>query len=114
MGCRPRRDEHYFAYSNFNFPVIGSVIERATGERFDVWMRREVLEPMRIDGCFNWPTCSDAALARAVVLTQDGRAVRDDLHGMRPDCPVFVENGPCDLSRWKPGDNGALFSPQGG
>jgi CubicO group peptidase (beta-lactamase class C family) len=33
---------------------------------------------------------------------------------MRPDCPVFVENGPCDLSRWKPGDNGALFSPQGG
>jgi CubicO group peptidase (beta-lactamase class C family) len=106
--------EHYFAYSNFNFPVIGSVIERASGERFDVWMRREVLEPMRIDGCFNWPTCSDAAVARAVVLTQDGKAVRDDLHGRRPDCPVFVENGPCDLNRWKPGDNGALFSPQGG
>jgi CubicO group peptidase (beta-lactamase class C family) len=105
----------YFAYSNFNFPVIGSVIERATGERFDRWIRREVLEPMKLDACFNWPTCSDAAVERAIVLTQDGKAVRDDLHGKRPDCPVFAREGePCDLGRWQPGDNGALFSPQGG
>jgi CubicO group peptidase (beta-lactamase class C family) len=105
----------YFAYANFNFPVIGSIIERATGERFDLRMRREVLEPMKLDACFNWPTCSDAAVARAVVLTQDGKAVRDDLHGKRPDCPVFAREGePCDLGRWRLGENGALFSPQGG
>jgi CubicO group peptidase (beta-lactamase class C family) len=106
--------EHYFAYSNFNFPVIGSVVERVTGERFDLWMRREVLERMKIDACFNWPTCTDRAITRAVVLTQDGEPVRDDLHGKRPECPVFVDKGPCDLARWKLGDNGALFSPQGG
>ena len=106
--------EHYFAYSNFNFPVIGSVVEKVTGERFDLWMRREVLEPMKIDACFNWPTCTDRAITRAVVLTQGGEPVRDDLHGKRPDCPVFVDKGPCDLARWKLGDNGALFSPQGG
>ena len=107
-------DDHYFAYANFNFPVVASAIERVTGERFDIWMRREVLEPMKLDACFNWPTCSDTAVARAVVLTQDGKPVRDDLHGTRPDCPVYVEDGPCDLGRWKLGDNGALFSPQGG
>lgn len=107
--------EGYFAYANFNFPVIGSIIEKVTRERFDVWIRREVIEPMKLDACFNWPTCSDAALTRAVVLTQDGKAVRDDLGGKRPDCPVFVKDGePCDLARWKLGDNGALFSPQGG
>ena len=107
--------EGYFAYANFNFPVVGSIIEKVTRERFDVWMRREVIEPMKLDACFNWPTCGDAALARAVVLTQDGKAVRDDLGGKRPDCPVFVKEGePCDLARWKLGDNGALFSPQGG
>jgi CubicO group peptidase (beta-lactamase class C family) len=89
-------------------------MEKVTRERFDLWMRREVLEPMKLDSCFNWPTCSDAAAARAVVLMQDGKPVRDDLHGRRPDCPVFVEEGPCDLSRWKLGENGALFSPQGG
>ena len=78
-------------------------------------MRREVLEPMKLDSCFNWPTCTDAAIARAVVLTQDGKVVRDDLGSRRPDCPVFVRDGEaCDLGRWKLGENGALFSPQGG
>jgi CubicO group peptidase (beta-lactamase class C family) len=105
----------YFTYANLNFGVVGSLIERAIGERFDIWMRREVLDPMRIDACFNWPTCSDEAIARAVVLTQSGKAVRDDLGGRRPDCPVFVRDGEaCDLARWKLGENGALFSPQGG
>ena len=106
--------EGYFAYANFNFPVVASAMELVTGERFDRWIRREVIEPMKLDACFNWPTCSDAAVARAVVLTQDSKPVRDDLHGQRPDCPVFVEDGPCDLGRWRLGDNGALFSPQGG
>lgn len=105
----------YFAYSNFNFPVIASVMEMASGERFDLLMKRLVLGPMNLDACFNWPTCSDAAIARAVVLTQDGKPVRDDLGGKRPPCPVFVREGqPCDLDRWRLGDNGALFSPQGG
>lgn len=105
----------YFTYSNLNFPVVGSIIERVTGERFDIWMRREVLDPMRLDACFNWPTCSNAALARAVVLMQDGKVVRDDLGGRQPDCPLFVNDGePCDLNRWRVGENGALFSPQGG
>jgi CubicO group peptidase (beta-lactamase class C family) len=105
----------YFTYSNLNFPVIGSIVEQVTGERFDIWMRREVLGPMALDACFNWPTCSGSAVARAVVLMQDGKVVRDDLGGRQPDCPVFVNEGePCDLKRWRVGENGALFSPQGG
>ena len=105
----------YFTYSNLNFPILASIVERITGERFDIWMRREVLEPMNLDACFNWPTCSDAAVARSVVLTQDGKPIRDDLGGKRPACPVYAKDGDnCDLARWKPGENGALFSPQGG
>jgi CubicO group peptidase (beta-lactamase class C family) len=108
--------DNYFAYVNLNYPIIGSIIEQATGERFDLWMRRNVLEPMKLDACFNWPTCSDAAVARAVELdTPEGKPVKDDLHGRRPDCPVFVKDGDrCELSRSKLGENGALFSPQGG
>jgi CubicO group peptidase (beta-lactamase class C family) len=104
----------YFHYSNLNFPIVASIVEQVTGERFDQWMRREVIEPMKLDACYNWPTCSDAKVARAVVLMQDGKAVRDDLGGKRPDCPVYVDAGPCDLTRWKLAENGALFSPQGG
>ena len=106
--------EGYFTYSNLNFPVVASVVEKMTGERFDLWMRREVIEPMKLDACYNWQTCSDAKVARAVVLTQDGKPVRDDLGGGRPDCALYVEKGPCEIARWKLGENGALFAPQGG
>lgn len=108
--------DHYFAYSNMNFPIIASIVEQVTGERFDIWMRANVLDPMKIEACFNWPTCSDAAIARAVQLSApDGTPIRDDLHGKRPQCPVYVvEPVPCDLSLWRLGENGALFAPQGG
>ncbi|GAA3904406.1 serine hydrolase domain-containing protein [Sphingomonas limnosediminicola] len=106
---------NYFSYVNTNYPIVGSIIERVTGERFDIWVRREVLEPMKLDACFNWPTCSDAAVARAVELDQGGKPVKDDLHGKQPDCPVFVKDPTsCDLKLWKLGENGSLFSPQGG
>ena len=106
----------YFAYVNLNYPIIGSIIEKVIGERFDIWMRREILEPMKLDACFNWPTCSDAAVTRAVELDDpSGKPVKDDLHGRRPECPVFVNEGaPCDLKLWRLGENGSLFSPQGG
>lgn len=105
----------YFTYANLNFPVVASIIERVTGERFDQAVRRLVLDPMKLDACYNWPTCSDRAIARAVVLMQDGAAVKDDLRGERPNCPVFVRDGqPCLLDGYRPGDNGALFAPQGG
>ena len=29
----------YFKYANMNFPIVASIIERVTGERFDRWMR---------------------------------------------------------------------------
>jgi CubicO group peptidase (beta-lactamase class C family) len=106
----------FFRYSNLNFPVIGSIMERATGERLDVLTARLVLRPLGLDACMNWTTCSEAAMARAAVLYDErGAPIRDDLGGRRPDCPVFAPQGSvCDLSTYRPGDNGALFSPQGG
>lgn len=106
----------YFRYTNLNFPLVAMVMERATGERFDRLMKRLVLQPLDIEGCFNWDACSEATAARAVVLYDtEGKPVRDDNHGRKPDCPVVkASDGDCDLSRWRVGDNGALFSPQGG
>lgn len=106
----------YFRYTNFNFPLVAQLMERASGQRFDVLMRQLVLEPLKLDACFNWSGCSDAAIQNAVVLYDaDGKPQKDDLHGKRPDCPVITREGDdCDLARGTPGSNGALFSPQGG
>src|SRR5690606_20645442 len=106
----------YFRYTNLNFPLVAQAMERATGERFDRLMDRLVLQPLGIEGCFNWASCSDATVARAVVLYRDnGEAANDDLHGARPDCPVVAaDDSGCDLAQWRAGENGALFSPQGG
>lgn len=105
----------HFRYTNLNFPLVAMAMENATGERFDRLMQRLVLEPLQLDACYNWDGCDAATAARAVVLYRDGEPVRDDNRGGKPVCAVVVaEGGDCDLARWKPGDNGALFSPQGG
>lgn len=105
----------YFRYANFNFPVIAAVIERATGERFDRLVDRLVLKPLSIDACFNWASCSDAAVTRGVVLYRSRQPTKDDNRGARPACPVTpASDGSCDLSLWRAGANGAIFSPQGG
>lgn len=106
----------WFHYANINFPVVASVMEAATGNRFDAVMRKEVLGPLRLDACFNWSGCSPAALRRAVVLYRaSGEVARDDLRGRLPDCLVLTREGAvCDLYGYVPGSNGALFSPQGG
>ena len=107
----------WFHYTNLNFPVVASVIEQATGQRFDVAMQRLVLAPLGLDACFNWGAgCSAGAVSRAVVLYRaNGDVARDDLHGSFPACPVVAgPNGKCDIWSYRLGDNGALFSPQGG
>lgn len=106
----------FFRYANLNFPVIATIMEAATHERFDRLMAREVFGPLGLDACFNWTACSDAAIARAVVLTApDGAVLRDDLKGRRPPCPVVpAGDGSCTLDAYRAGTNGGLFSPQGG
>lgn len=104
----------YFRYSNVAFPVVASVMEKAGNERFDRLIHRLVLAPLKLDACYNWSTCSDAKIARHVVLYRaSGEVALDDLGGKRPDCPVIATQG-CDLAGYRLGENGALFSPQGG
>ena len=107
----------WFHYTNLNFPVVASVIEKVTGQRFDVAMQHLVLAPLGLDACFNWGAgCSAGAAGRAVVLYRaNGNVARDDLHGTFPACPVVAgPGGKCDLWSYALGENGALFSPQGG
>lgn len=104
----------FFRYANFNTPVVAAAMERATGERFDLLMKRLVLDPLRLDACFNWAACTVAATRRAVVQYRERAPTRDEPEAIA-SCPVTpARDGSCDLARWRPGRNGATFSPQGG
>lgn len=113
---RTRRPGGSFAYANINFPIVAAVMEGATGERFDRLMNDLVFRPLRLDACFNWTMCSDAAIARAVTLYRpNGDVARDDLRGVRPACPVVpARDGSCDLASYRLTRSSGSFSPQGG
>jgi CubicO group peptidase (beta-lactamase class C family) len=106
----------WFTYTNLNFPIIASVMEAATGERFDRLIDRTVMKPLKLSACFNWSPCTAEDAKRAVVLFRStGEVARDDLKGALPPCPgVPGKGGACDLSGYTPGWNGGIFSPQGG
>ena len=104
----------YFRYTNLNFPVVATVIEKVTGERFDRAMKRLVLDPLDLAACYNWASCSPDRVANAVVLYGEDGTVRFDDAARRAGCPVNDAIGACDLAAYVPGENGALFSPQGG
>ncbi len=106
----------WFHYTNLNFPIVASVMEAATGERFDRLIDRTVMKPLKLSACFNWSPCTEAQAAKAVTLYRaTGEVARDDLKGKLPLCPgVPGKDSACDLTRYTPGWNGAIFSPQGG
>lgn len=108
----------FFSYCNLGFGVIGALIERLTGERFDLHVDRHVLAPLGIDASFNVRTLSDDGIRNLAVLyrrQRDGAwdaeapwcAQADDLRGVRPAAPAGLET-------YLPGTNGVFFSPQGG
>ncbi|MGN5375168.1 serine hydrolase domain-containing protein [Sphingomonas hankookensis] len=71
----------WFAYANLNFPIVASVIERTTGERFDRAMQRLVFAPLGIEACYNWASCPPDLAARAVVQYRGRKPTKDDHRG---------------------------------
>ena len=118
----------YFCYSNLNYGILATVMERLSGERFDLFMRDRVLAPLGIDGGFNVNLLSDEGLGKLAALYRKAGADDvwkpwgpwiaqvDDLGGRRVPVPFRAASGigPEALKAYEPGTNGSIFSPQGG
>ena len=104
----------YWRYANVGFPLIGAVMEQATGKRLDVLMQELVLQPLGMQACYGWPTCDAATAARAVTLYREGKPVVDDNQGKKPACGITkASDGSCDLGKWRAGAATNVFGPQG-
>lgn len=110
----------FFTYSNLGWGVIGTIMEAATGERFDLLMRRLLLDPLGVHGGYNVAALPAADVANLATLYRK-RTV---------DTEIWDANGPWiaqvddfstrapqpapGLDAYKPGSNATPFSPTGG
>lgn len=105
----------YFSYANLNSPVIAAALEGTTGERFDRLVARLVLQPLKLDACFNWHAgCSPERRLQAVTLLRPNGNLAKDAPGPEACTLVPAADGNCDPARYVLARNGSAFSPQGG
>ena len=79
----------HFAYSNINYGLIGTLIEQLSGERFDLYMKEHILEPLGIAGSYNVTLLDD--IDDVVVLYRNingaWTAQIDNYQGVMPTAP---------------------------
>ncbi len=107
----------YYTYCNLGFGLIGTVMERVTGERFDHLMARLLLQPLGLQAGYNPSELPKAAQERLATIYRK-RAV--DSETWNPDGPWVAQvdapgiQPPSGLAGYVPGTNATPFSPTGG
>jgi len=120
----------YYEYCNLGYAILGGIIEQCTGKRFDLYMRDEIFLPLGIDGGFNPLLISDERFGDLSPIYRKcppesekwdaagaWQSQIDDYRGIRPKLPVRLPRGEAEsysLEQYRLGENGSLFSPQGG
>lgn len=122
----------YACYANLNTGVLGTLLERVSNRRFDLFMEQEVLRPLGMGGGFNLARFTPEHMGHLAVLyrkrtgeawnPQDPWVAQvDDHRGVVPAGPLIpnpnqLEGGfiTVDLHTYQPGTNATFFSPQGG
>ncbi|WP_077036949.1 serine hydrolase [Pelomonas sp. KK5] len=109
----------YFQYSNLAYGLLAAVIERASGQRFDVYMQQQVLGPLAMQGGYDAAQLAPEQLAQVATLyrKQDPATERWNAAGpwiaqaddFRAEPPKPMEG----LAGYPLGSNGSLFGPQG-
>lgn len=98
----------WFQYANINYGIIGTLIEKLSGQRFDQYMQQHVLEPLGINTGYNVYNLPDAGKLAVLYRKQSGNWVpqADNYNGTLPPEP--------DMSGYVIGSNGLRYAPQGG
>ena len=93
----------YFNYANVNYGIIGTLIEKLSGKRFDLYMKEEVLQPLGIRGSFNESHIVDTHNISPLFRRSDS------------DWELVLSAGSASVSdAYIPGHNAFVFAPQGG
>jgi len=96
----------YFYYSNLNYGIIGTLIEKISGKRFDIFCKENILKPLGIKGSFNIQDVTNTDNVAVLYRMYDGiwQPQADNFQGIKPK--------PKDLNNYNIGTNALIFSPQ--
>lgn len=121
MWAKDRGPGGYFHYCNFNWGVIATVMEQATGERFDRLMQRVLFAPMGITATFDPASLSPTDRSRVATLYRkrteiNGKEVWNVAGPWVPQVDDFSKEPPRarGSDAYVIGTNGTLYGPQGG
>ncbi len=110
----------WFEYVNFNWGLIATVMEAATGERFDRLMRRLIFDPMGLKAGFYLADFAPAKVDDVATLyrkrEKDGDEAWDPKGPWIAQADDFGNEAPATppgLADYKAGGNGTIFGPQG-
>ena len=107
----------FFAYCNMNYCLLGTILERVSGERFDRYMTRHVFAPMGLSCSFNvsdMPREVQAQVGTLYRKLNEAGEQRPVNSVWTAQCDDFTDGFPCqDYSGYVIGTNGSLFGPMG-
>ena len=107
----------YYHYCNMNYCLLGHMIERVSGQRFDKYMTEHIFAPMGLTCSFNVPEMPDEVKAQVATLYRklDASGEYDPFGGVwTAQCDDFVNGYPNpDHSGYVIGTNGSLYGPMG-
>ena len=103
----------YFSYSNLNFILLATMVEKITGQRFDTYMNRHILHPLDIKGSFNPEDFNPGELQKLGTIYRKSNGPGDRYYAQIDDRP-FTFSGREQRRHYRPGTNTGVFAPQGG
>ncbi len=130
LGQAPGRS---FKYSNINYGLLGTIIEKVTGERFDKYQKNHILKQLDIKADYTPGNLSKGEFNNLGVIYQKNSNGKwdenglwipqiDDYQGRQPPKDQVKVQNPdhreldtfYNLKDYVPGTNATIFSPQGG
>lgn len=121
-GINPETDENWeecyndyepgtdFEYCNLNYNLLGGVIERIMGVRFDAAIVEQILKPLDIYGGY----CVDSLDASRFVTLYSNEDHNGSLHGELVEVPAAYEPRSEQVNKYMLGKSTAVLSPTGG
>ena len=127
-------DKNFFTYSNLNYGILGTIIEKITGKRFDIYQRENILRQLETNADYVPANLSATEFENLGIIYQKknptgvwnefgewyGKA--DDFKNIQPPKDtIFLQNPYAEnfqqsysLKNYQVGTNATIFSPQGG